>query len=45
MPLGEDSELYRLDILAGPGGKQILLEDLCGNVVELFQPAAVGPAR
>jgi Glyoxalase/Bleomycin resistance protein/Dioxygenase superfamily len=24
----------------GPGGKQILLEDPSGNVVELFQPAA-----
>jgi catechol 2,3-dioxygenase-like lactoylglutathione lyase family enzyme len=36
---------FRNEILAGPGGKQILLEDPCGNVVELFQPAAVGPAR
>jgi hypothetical protein len=26
--------------LTGPGGKQILLEDPSGNVVELFQPAA-----
>jgi catechol 2,3-dioxygenase-like lactoylglutathione lyase family enzyme len=31
---------FRNDILAGPGGKQILLEDPSGNVVELFQPAA-----
>ncbi len=30
---------FRNDILAGPGGKQILLEDPSGNVVELFQPA------
>jgi predicted enzyme related to lactoylglutathione lyase len=30
---------FRNDILRGPGGKQILLEDPCGNVVELFQPA------
>ena len=31
---------FRNDILAGPGGKQILLQDPSGNVVELFQPAA-----
>src|SRR2546423_2345608 len=31
---------FRNDILQGPGGKQILLEDPSGNVVELFQPAA-----
>jgi catechol 2,3-dioxygenase-like lactoylglutathione lyase family enzyme len=30
---------FRNDILAGPGGQQILLEDPAGNVVELFQPA------
>jgi catechol 2,3-dioxygenase-like lactoylglutathione lyase family enzyme len=30
---------FRNDILSGPGGKQILLEDPSGNVVELFQPA------
>jgi catechol 2,3-dioxygenase-like lactoylglutathione lyase family enzyme len=33
---------FRNDILVGPGGKQILLEDPSGNVVELFQPAAIG---
>src|SRR4029453_16916025 len=33
---------FRNDILAGPGGKQILLQDPSGNVVELFQPAAIG---
>ena len=27
------------DIVKGPGGSQILLEDPSGNVVELFQPA------
>jgi len=32
---------FRNDVLAGPGGKQILLEDPSGNVVELFQPAAL----
>jgi len=31
---------FRNDILEGPGGKQILLKDPSGNVVELFQPAA-----
>ena len=30
----------RNDIVSGPGGKQILLEDPSNNVVELFQPAA-----
>lgn len=30
---------FRNDIVIGPGGKQILLEDPSGNVVELFQPA------
>jgi catechol 2,3-dioxygenase-like lactoylglutathione lyase family enzyme len=31
---------FRNDILAGPGGKQILLRDPSGNLVEVFQPAA-----
>ena len=31
---------FRNDVVEGPGGKQILLEDPSGNVVELFQPAA-----
>ena len=30
---------FRNDIIEGPGGKQILLLDPSGNVVELFQPA------
>ncbi|GAA3609055.1 VOC family protein [Nonomuraea rosea] len=30
---------FRNDIVSGPGGQQILLEDPSGNVVELFQPA------
>ena len=30
---------FRNDILVGPGGKQILLQDPSGNVIELFQPA------
>src|SRR3954469_24039806 len=31
---------FRNDVVTGPGGQQILLEDPSGNVVELFQPAA-----
>jgi catechol 2,3-dioxygenase-like lactoylglutathione lyase family enzyme len=31
---------FRNDIVTGPGGKQILLQDPSGNVVELFEPAA-----
>jgi catechol 2,3-dioxygenase-like lactoylglutathione lyase family enzyme len=30
---------FRNDIIEGPGGKQTLLEDPSGNVIELFQPA------
>jgi catechol 2,3-dioxygenase-like lactoylglutathione lyase family enzyme len=30
---------FRNDVVTGPGGKQILLQDPSGNVVELFQPA------
>jgi len=30
---------FRNDVVEGPGGKQILLEDPSDNVVELFQPA------
>jgi catechol 2,3-dioxygenase-like lactoylglutathione lyase family enzyme len=32
---------FRNDVLEGPGGKQVLLQDPSGNVVELFQPAVV----
>jgi catechol 2,3-dioxygenase-like lactoylglutathione lyase family enzyme len=31
---------FRNDIIEGPGGKQVLLLDPSGNVIELFQPAA-----
>ena len=31
---------FRNDVVEGPGGKQILLQDPSGNVIELFQPAA-----
>ena len=30
---------FRNDIVTGPGGKQILLDDPAGNPIELFQPA------
>ena len=30
---------FRNDIISGPGGQQILVEDPSGNVVELFQRA------
>jgi catechol 2,3-dioxygenase-like lactoylglutathione lyase family enzyme len=30
---------FRNDIVSGPGGQQILLEDSSGNPIELFQPA------
>jgi catechol 2,3-dioxygenase-like lactoylglutathione lyase family enzyme len=32
---------FRNDIVTGPGGRQILLDDPSGNPVELFQPATV----
>ena len=31
---------FRNDIVKGPGGRQILLDDPSGNPIELFQPAA-----
>ena len=30
---------FRSDIISGPGGKQIVLDDPSGNPIELFQPA------
>ncbi len=29
---------FRNEILTGPGGQQVLLQDPSGNVIELFQP-------
>jgi len=37
--LREAGLTFRNEIVSGPGGQQILLEDPSGNVVELFQPA------
>jgi catechol 2,3-dioxygenase-like lactoylglutathione lyase family enzyme len=31
---------FRNDVVSGPGGKQILLDDPSGNPIELFQPDA-----
>ena len=31
---------FRNDVVTGPGGKQIVLDDPSGNPIELFQPAA-----
>jgi catechol 2,3-dioxygenase-like lactoylglutathione lyase family enzyme len=31
---------FRNDIVSGPGGRQVLLQDPSGNLIELFQPAA-----
>ncbi|WP_370325174.1 VOC family protein [Euzebya sp.] len=33
---------FRNDVVTGPGGSQILVQDPAGNLVELFQPAAAG---
>jgi catechol 2,3-dioxygenase-like lactoylglutathione lyase family enzyme len=38
--LREAGAEFRNEIVEGPGGRQILLEDPSRNVVELFQPAA-----
>jgi catechol 2,3-dioxygenase-like lactoylglutathione lyase family enzyme len=37
--LRDSGARFRNEIVTGPGGKQILLQDPSGNVVELFQPA------
>ena len=36
---------FRNDVVEGPVGKQILLQDPSGNMVELFQPADLNPKR
>jgi catechol 2,3-dioxygenase-like lactoylglutathione lyase family enzyme len=37
--LRADGVPFRNDVVSGPGGRQILLDDPSGNPVELFQPA------
>jgi catechol 2,3-dioxygenase-like lactoylglutathione lyase family enzyme len=34
---------FRNDVVSGPGGRQILLDDPSGNPIELFQPAERAP--
>ncbi|MCW3013891.1 MAG: Glyoxalase/bleomycin resistance protein/dioxygenase [Solirubrobacterales bacterium] len=34
---------FRNDIVSGPGGQQILIDDPSGNPIELFQPAGAQP--
>ena len=36
---------FRSDLVSGPGGRQILVTDPAGNLIELFQPADFQPAR
>jgi catechol 2,3-dioxygenase-like lactoylglutathione lyase family enzyme len=31
---------FRNDVVSGPGGRQVLVEDPSGNLIELFEPAA-----
>ncbi|WP_103353422.1 VOC family protein [Amycolatopsis sp. CA-128772] len=38
--LSEAGVAFRTEVVSGPGGRQILLADPAGNLVELFQPAA-----
>ncbi|MGH3508245.1 MAG: VOC family protein [Nocardioidaceae bacterium] len=40
--LRSTGQSFRSDVVAGPGGRQILLADPAGNLVELFAPAAPG---
>ena len=37
--LRDASLSFRSDVVAGPGGRQVLLADPAGNLIELFQPA------
>lgn len=30
---------FRNDVVTGPGGRQVLVQDPAGNLIELFQPA------
>lgn len=36
---------FRNEVVTGPGGAQVLVVDPSGNLVELFQPAAVNRQR
>jgi catechol 2,3-dioxygenase-like lactoylglutathione lyase family enzyme len=37
--LRADGVPFRNDVVVGPGGSQILIQDPSGNLIELFQPA------
>jgi catechol 2,3-dioxygenase-like lactoylglutathione lyase family enzyme len=37
--LRDEGVSFRNDVVNGPGGRQILIQDPSGNLVELFQPA------
>jgi catechol 2,3-dioxygenase-like lactoylglutathione lyase family enzyme len=37
--LRAEAVTFRNDVLTGPGGSQVLIEDPSGNPIELFQPA------
>ncbi len=37
--LREQAVRFRSDVIQGPGGRQVVLEDPSGNPIELFQPA------
>ena len=43
--LRSEGVAFRNDIVRGPGGAQILVEDPSGNPIELFQSAENWPAR
>jgi catechol 2,3-dioxygenase-like lactoylglutathione lyase family enzyme len=36
--LGEAGVPFRSDVVSGPGGRQILVADPAGNLVEVFEP-------
>ena len=37
--LRSEGVTFRNDVITGPGGSQVLMEDPSGNPIELFQPA------
>jgi catechol 2,3-dioxygenase-like lactoylglutathione lyase family enzyme len=37
--LRAEGVIFRNDVVTGPGGSQVLIEDPSGNPIELFQPA------
>ena len=44
-PLRDAGLRFRSELVTGPGGRQILLADPDGNLIELFQPAQHGVRR